>query len=75
MKLFPRQGFIEPKEDDLLPIKIIGLVQTSLFKVNVGWYFFLDRNQKIIVAKIKLLASPQELLNLKRFSPQQHDPK
>ena len=69
MKLIPRQGFIEVKEDDLLPIKVVGLVQTSLFKVNVAWYFFLNQDRQIVVAKVKLLASPQELLNLNKFSP------
>ena len=65
MKLLSRQGFIEAKEDDLLPIKVVGLVQTSLFKVNVAWYFFLNQDRQIVVAKVKLLASPQELLKIK----------
>jgi len=70
MKLIPQQIVIvkETTEDNLSLIKVSGKVKTSLFTVNVGWHFCLDQAPQIIVAKIKLLASPQELLNLQTIA-------
>ncbi len=65
MKLIPQQGIYEPVEDENQKIKIVGKVKTSLFSVNAAWYFSLNQNRQITTAKIKLLASPQELLGLK----------
>ena len=65
MKLLPQKGICEPPENDLQQIHITGKVKTSLFSVNVSWYFDLNRDRQITTAKIKLLASPQELLGLK----------
>lgn len=67
MKLFPYRGFYEPIEHNTEQIKIIGKVTTSLFTVNVAWVLNLNKHQQIITAKIKLLASPQELLSLREF--------
>jgi hypothetical protein len=66
MRLLPHQGISEPVVDGLKPIKVSGKVKTSLFSVNVAWHFYLNQNQQITIAKIKLLASPQELLGLKK---------
>ena len=63
MKLLPKQG-IRETEDDLEIFKVLGKVRTSLFSVNVAWYFTLNIERQITTARIKLLASPQELLNL-----------
>jgi hypothetical protein len=70
MKLIPQQIVIvkETTEDNLSLIKVSGKVKTSPFTVNVGWQFCLDQAPQIIVAKIKLLASPQELLNLQTIA-------
>jgi hypothetical protein len=40
-------------------------VQTSAFGINVAWLFLLNSHQKILSVTVKLLASPQELLNLR----------
>ncbi|MGB3691412.1 MAG: hypothetical protein WA999_01710, partial [Spirulinaceae cyanobacterium] len=64
MKLLPQQGIYELNEDDLETIKVTGKVKTPLFSVNVAWHFCLNSDQQITTIKIKLLASPQELLGL-----------
>ena len=63
MKLLPKLGVWET-EEDTERYKVLGKVRTSLFSVNVAWYFTLNAEVQITSAKIKLLASPQELLNL-----------
>ncbi|MGF1588396.1 MAG: nuclear transport factor 2 family protein [Pleurocapsa sp.] len=63
MKLLPQQGIYET-EADVAKYKILGKVKTSLFSVNVAWYFTLNAANQITTAKINLLASPQELLGL-----------
>ena len=64
MKLIPKQGVLE-SESGQKKYKVLGKVKTSLFSVNVAWYFILNADNQITTAKIKLLASPQELLGLK----------
>ncbi|BAZ44696.1 water-soluble carotenoid protein [Chondrocystis sp. NIES-4102] len=64
MQLLPRQGVYETL-DEQQQIKVTGKVKTSLFTVNVAWFFQLDELDKITLARIKLLASPQELLGLR----------
>ena len=66
MILSPNQGIAETLEDGLIDIKVSGRVQTRWFGVNVSWSFVLNSEQEIISATVKLLASPQELLSLKR---------
>ena len=63
MKLLPMQGICET-EDDIEQFKILGKVRTSMFSVNVAWYFTLNTQGQLATARIKLLASPQELLGL-----------
>ncbi len=65
MQLLPRQGIAEPLEDGQTQFQVTGKVQTPLFGVNVAWIFILNSQQEILYAKIKLLASPQELLGLR----------
>ncbi|MGC1393101.1 MAG: ketosteroid isomerase family protein, partial [Coleofasciculaceae cyanobacterium] len=65
MQLAPRQGQSEILEEEI-QIQVSGKVQTSVFGVNVSWIFILSPQQEILFTKIKLLASPQELLNLRR---------
>ena len=64
MKLLPERVY-QPTEDNSFQIMVRGKVQTSLFSVNVAWYFNLNDQQQITTVKIKLLASPKELLNLR----------
>jgi hypothetical protein len=64
MKLLPQQG-ICVTELNCETYKILGKVKTALFSVNVSWYFTFSQDDQIATVQIKLLASPQELLNLK----------
>ncbi|MGL4620689.1 ketosteroid isomerase family protein [Chroococcidiopsis sp.] len=66
MKLEPERGISQVVENGDLEVQVVGKVQTPLFGVNVSWFFLLNSQQKIATTKIKLLASPQELLSLKR---------
>jgi hypothetical protein len=65
MKLELQQGISEnlaDNENNFELIKVAGKVHTSLFSVNVRWEFAINSNQQLEAVKIKLLASPQELL-------------
>jgi hypothetical protein len=66
MTLLPRQGVRELADNDCVQVQVGGKVQTPWFSVNVSWLFHLDAQQQILDVTIKLLASPQELLNLRR---------
>ena len=65
MILAPTQGIIEP-QDDAFKVQVAGKVQTSWCGVNVSWIFLLNQQREILAATVKLLASPQELLNMQR---------
>ncbi len=65
IKACPHEGISETLEDNQTQIKIAGKVETPWFAVNVSWLFILNEFQ-ILDVKIKLLASPQELLSLRR---------
>ncbi|MBE9168901.1 nuclear transport factor 2 family protein [Pleurocapsales cyanobacterium LEGE 06147] len=66
MKLLPREGIKETVEEDLQLVQVTGKVETPLFGVNVSWKFLITPEDEILAVKIKLLASPQELLKLRR---------
>lgn len=66
MQLFPRQGIAETPLNEPTQIQVTGKVQTPVFGVNVSWVFVLSPEQEIFSTRIKLLASPQELLSLRR---------
>ena len=66
MKLYPREGIIETPEENHTQMQVSGQVQTPYFGVNVAWYFTLNPEGEILYTRIKLLASPKELLSLKR---------
>ena len=65
LKAEPHQGIIESQENDLVQLRVNGKVQMPLFGVNVSWLFILNSQQQIVSITVKLLASPQELLNLR----------
>ncbi|MFO5475419.1 MAG: ketosteroid isomerase family protein [Dolichospermum sp.] len=65
IKAYPQQGISENLPDDQTQIQVTGKAETSWCGVNVLWLFILNRNKQIIEAKIKLLASPQDLLCLR----------
>lgn len=66
MKLSPTKGTIETLEDGNTQIQVSGSVQTAFFIVNVGWLFILNPEREILHVTVKLLASLQELVNLRR---------
>ncbi|MGB3300523.1 MAG: nuclear transport factor 2 family protein [Phormidesmis sp.] len=59
----PQNG---PENADLQSFKVEGKVKHTLFVVNVAWQFDITTNNKIESVQIKLLASLQELLKVKR---------
>lgn len=70
LKMLPERGISEQIDDGYTQIKVTGKVQTPWFGANVGmniaWRFLLDPQGKIFYVAIDLLASPKELLNLRR---------
>lgn len=65
MQLEPQKGVSQILEDGQVEVQVSGRVQTSAFGVNVGWLLLLNYDKKILSVTVKLLASPQELLNLR----------
>ena len=65
MQLEPQQGVSQILEDGNVEVQVSGRVQTSAFGINVAWLLLLNSDQKILSVTVKLLASPQELLNLR----------
>lgn len=63
--LKPHAGVAETL-DTQIQVQVSGTVQTSWCGVNVSWLFALNQQHEIITATVKLLASPQELLNLQK---------
>jgi len=66
IKAEPQQGLAETSEDGHTQVQASGKAQTSWCGVNVLWLFTLNQEKQIIHTQIKLLASPQELLALRR---------
>ncbi len=66
IKACPHEGISETLEDNITQTKVGGKVETPWFAVNVSWLFILNENLQILNVKIKLLASPQELLSLRK---------
>lgn len=65
IRLQPKQGVVQPLEAAQRQIQVSGKVQTSVIMVNVAWTFILNKQDQLVAAKIKLLASPQELLKMR----------
>ncbi len=69
LTMMPQQGISQVLADGSRQLKITGKVQTPWFGVNVAmntaWRFVLDPDGKIFYLGIDLLASPEELLNLR----------
>lgn len=66
MELFPERGYILKSDSQNTELKVVGKARTPLFTVNIGWNFELNQRQEILSVTISLLASLQELLNLKK---------
>jgi len=67
MRLFPKEKVALETDNGYVLLKVTGKVKTPLFGLNVGWIFVLNSDQEIAAATILLLASPQELLNLRHY--------
>jgi hypothetical protein len=65
VKAYPKTGIAETLETGEIQIQVTGKAQTSWCSVNVLWLFILNQKQQIFYTRIKLLASPQELLSLR----------
>jgi hypothetical protein len=63
---YPRQGIVEALEDGQSQVQVSGKAETSWCGINVSWIFILNSDKQIVYTRVKLLASPQELLNLRR---------
>ena len=66
IKAYPREAISRILEENQTQIKVAGKVETPWFGVNVSWLFTLNENLQILDVKIQLLASPQELLSLRK---------
>lgn len=66
IKAYPNTGIAEALENATIQVQVTGKAQTSWCSVNVLWLFILNQERQISYTKIKLLASPQELLSLRR---------
>jgi hypothetical protein len=69
LNIMPQQGICDVLPDGSKQIKVTGKVQTPWFGVQVGmniaWRFLLNPKGEIFFVAIDMLASPQELLNLR----------
>ncbi|MEH2112188.1 ketosteroid isomerase family protein [Nostoc sp.] len=66
IKAYPNSGIAETLENATIQIQIRGKAQTSWCSVNVLWLFMLNQQHQILYTRIKLLASPKELISLRR---------
>jgi hypothetical protein len=70
LNMMPQKGICENLTDGSKQLKITGVVQTPWFGVTVGmniaWRFLINPEGKIFFVAIDMLASPEELLNLRR---------
>ena len=66
IKAYPREGIVDTLAAEQIQVQVTGCSQTSWCGVNVIWTFILNLQKQIIYIKIKLIASPQELLSLRR---------
>ncbi len=65
IKADPQQGTVQRLENGDTEFIITGRVQTPIFGVNVSWQLILNSMDEILLAKVKLVASAKELLNLR----------
>jgi hypothetical protein len=64
VKAYPNTAIAETLETGDIQVQVTGKAQTSWCSVNVLWLFILNQKRQIFYTRIKLLASPQELLSL-----------
>ncbi len=66
IKAYPHEVASEILEDNLAQIQVTGKVDTPWFGINASWLFITNEKLQILDVKIKLLASPQELISLRQ---------
>ena len=66
MQAYPKAIELEPSADQRRRVIVRGQVTATVFKVNAAWIFDLNEANQIQWVRIKLLASMQELLSLRR---------
>ncbi|AFZ25177.1 NTF2 domain-containing protein [Cylindrospermum stagnale PCC 7417] len=70
LNMMPQMGICDVQPDGSKQLKVTGVVQTPWFGVTVGmnisWRFLINPEGKIFFVAIDMLASPQELMNLRR---------
>ena len=71
MEAFPKELEIELGEGDRRRIIVRGQVTAVVFKVNCAWIFELTPDGEIDWVRIKLLASMQELLDIRPANKEQ----
>ncbi|WP_017304960.1 nuclear transport factor 2 family protein [Spirulina subsalsa] len=62
----PQEGETLTRENGMTLVQVKGRVHTPIFSVNVAWQFLVNPNSEILQVQIKLLASLEELLTLRR---------
>lgn len=71
LNMMPQAGICDVQPDGSKQLKVTGVVQTPWFGVTVGmnisWRFLINPEGKIFFVAIDMLASPQELMNLRRI--------
>lgn len=68
LKLFPQRSSTKLLDNGCTEVQAIGRVEAPVFSVNVQWQFILSPNQELFLAKVKLLASLEELLHLRQLN-------
>jgi hypothetical protein len=66
LTLEPQHGVSTLLDNGCTEFLISGKVHTPWFSVNVSWLFILSPTQEIFITKVRLLASLQELIHLRR---------
>ncbi len=64
----PQHWTFHQEESGQWQIEVLGKVQTVVFQVNVTWQFAVVSAAQIDSVRIKLVASPKELLSLRASS-------
>ena len=65
MEAMPRQWSIDQSASDQWQVDVFGQVKAIVFQVNVNWQFAVTPDGEIGAARVKLVASPKELLSLR----------
>ena len=66
LMLQPQRVTVHTLADGCTEYQVGGRVKTPLFSVNVGWRLVLSPQKQICLARVKLLASLEELFKLPR---------